>query len=205
MAVRRATTAQTAPAPEGTDSPRPRLFTVDEYYKMAEAGILGPDERVELIGGVIYRMNPIGPRHHSDVIRLNRLFTRRLLDVAEVGVQGPVRLANLAEPQPDFAILRQQPDQRRPYALGHATASDVYFLVEIADTSLTFDLDTKADAYALDGIPELWVLDLSGDRVLVHREPTSHGYADVRTLPRGETIRPLAFPDVAFTADEILG
>jgi Uma2 family endonuclease len=187
------------------DGPTPRLFTVDEYYKMAEAGILAQEERVELVGGEIYRMNPIGPRHHSDVIRLTRLFTRRLLDMAEIGVQGPVRLANLAEPEPDFAILHLQPDQRRPYAQGHATSPDVYFLVEIADTSLTYDLGIKATAYAEDGIPELWVLDLSGDRLIVHREPMPNGYASVSSMTRGESISPLAFPDVTFTIDEILG
>jgi Uma2 family endonuclease len=187
------------------DGPTPRLFTVDEYYKMAEVGILSPREHVELIGGVIYRMNPIGPRHHSDVIRLNRVFTRRLLTVAEVSVQGPVRLASMAEPEPDFAILRQQPDQRRPYAEGHAMASDVYFLVEIADTSLSFDLSTKAEAYARDGISELWVLDLTGDRLIVHRAPGETGYSEVRSLIRGDEISPLAFPSVTFTVDEILG
>jgi Uma2 family endonuclease len=133
------------------------------------------------------------------------VFVPKLVGMAMVSVQGPVRLATLAEPEPDFAMIRRQPDQRHPYAQDHATSSDVYLLIEIADTSPTYDLGTKAAAYALDGIPELWVLDLAGDRVIVHREPTSDGYADVRTIVRGESVSPLAFPDVTFTADEILG
>jgi Uma2 family endonuclease len=206
MAIERAETGSRASSAAAESvGPTPRLFTVDEYYKMAEAGILAPNERVELLGGVIYRMNPIGPRHHSFVMRLTALFVARLLERAMVGVQGPISLASLAEPEPDFAIVRLKPEQRHPYAQGHATARDVYFLVEIADSSLTYDLGVKADAYAADGIPEVWVLDLAGDRVVVLREPTANGYASVRSLTRGESISPLAFSDVPFTIDEILG
>jgi Uma2 family endonuclease len=205
MAVRRGPRPTTEEAPATIQEPEPRLFTVDEYYKMAEAGILAASERVELVQGVIYTMSPIGSRHHSAVIHLNRVFSGRLLDVAEVSVQGPVRLANLTEPEPDFAIVRRQLDQRRPYEFAPPSSSDIYLIVEVADTSLGFDLGEKADTYAGDGIPELWVLDLAGDRLIVHRDPTPDGYASVQTAARGETITALAFPDITFTVDDILG
>ena len=193
-----------APVVQREQQPR-RLFDVDEYYRMAEVGILKPDERVELIEGEIRVMSPIGRRHISALIRLNRVFSRKLLDVAEVSIQSPVRLRPSVEPEPDVAILRLHPDEPNPYADAQPSAEDVLLIVEVAWSSLDYDLGEKADLYARYGIPELWVLDLTRDRLLIHREPTAEGYASVRELPRGETISPVAFPDVTFAADEILG
>ena len=120
MAIRRAARDRVSQARAGPVAPEPRLFTVDEYYEMAEAGILRPDEKVQLIEGVIVQM-------------------------------------------------------------------------------------PQAGMYSLHGVPELWVVDLQADRVVVYREPTADGYASVRTVARGESISPLAFPDVSFTADGIVG
>lgn len=206
MAVERAeqiTLPEDEPAVE--KRPQTRLFDVDEYYRMAEVGILKPDERVELIEGEIYLMSPIGSRHFSAVMRLTKLFVLRLVGLAEVSIQNPVRLRRRAEPEPDVAILRPRPKEARPYESTHPGPDDVLFLTEVAETSVAYDLGEKADLYARYGIPELWVLDLPGDRLVIHREPTATGYASVRELPRGGSISPLAFPDVTFTADELLG
>jgi Uma2 family endonuclease len=205
MATQRAsrtTTVQEQPTPA---EPTPRLFTVDEYYKMAEAGILGPDEHVELIEGVIVQMPPIGPRHAFNVNRLVRLFLARLGDRAEVSIQNPVRLRGHAEPEPDLAVVRMFGDDPRHYESRHPVPEDVYFVLEIAATSASYDLGEKAEMYARHGIPELWVVDLVADRLVVHRDPTPDGYASVTVAERGATVTALAFPDVTFTADEILG
>ncbi len=185
--------------------PSPRRFTVAEYYKMAEAGILRPGDRVELLDGEIIQMSPIGPVHAGNVDQIARLFITRLGERAWVRVQNPIRLNNRSEPEPDLAVLRPRPSAGRSYLEVHPVAADVLLVVEVADTSLSYDLGRKARAYARSQIPELWVLDRTGDRLLVHREPGPRGYAAVQILGRGESISPLAFPDLAFTVDELLG
>jgi Uma2 family endonuclease len=185
--------------------PQPRLFDVDEYHRMAEAGILRPDERLELIDGEIRVMSPIGRRHFSAVMRLTKLCVLRLSENAEVSIQNPVRLRETFEPEPDVAILHPQPRAARPYETAPPGPGDVLLLIEVADSSVEWDLGEKAALYARDGVPELWVLDLPADRVVIHREPTAGGYASVAQLPRDGSVHPLAFPDVAFTADDLLG
>jgi Uma2 family endonuclease len=205
MATERASHSPLIQDEAETGEPTPRLFTVDEYYKMAEAGILGPDERVELIEGVIVSMPPIGPRHSFTVSRLNLLLVTRLGERMYLVVQGPVRLKRRVEPEPDFALCRVDGSRRRRYESAHPGPSDVLLVIEVAETTLQYDLGDKARMYARYGVPELWVLDKLGDRLVVHRQPTSAGYADVTVVERGATVSPLAFSDVTFTVDEILG
>jgi Uma2 family endonuclease len=182
-----------------------RLFDVDEYHRMAEVGILRPDERLELIEGEIRAMSPIGSKHLSAVVRLTTLFVLKLHGLAEISIQNSVRLVRRVEPEPDVAVLRKQPGVARPYEAEHPTPEDVLLLVEVADSSTDWDLGEKAELYARYGVPELWVLDLPADRVVIHRDPTADGYASVVELPRDGSISPLAFPDVSFTADDLLG
>jgi Uma2 family endonuclease len=185
--------------------PTKRLFTVDEYYRMAEAGILGEDDRVELIEGEIVQMSPIGPRHASRVGRLTRLFFQRVGDLAEIRIQNPVRLSRRSEPEPDLALVRPERERELPYEATHPTPADVLLVVEVAESSIAYDLGRKARVYARHGIAELWVLDLRQDRLVVFRDPTPRGYAGSRILGRGESISSLAFPDITFAVDEILG
>ena len=172
--------------------PRDRMFT------MAEAGILRPDERVGLVDGRIVAMNPIGSLHAWCVSRLNRVFARR--DDILVNVQNPVRLDAHSEPEPDLAILRLETPQDR-----HPRPEDILLVVEVADTSLTYDLLTKGPLYARHGIPEFWIVDLGGERVEVHREPSLAGYRMVRIFQRGEPVSPAFAPDLVIDVDTILG
>jgi Uma2 family endonuclease len=185
--------------------PQHGLLTVDDYYKLVEEGLLSEYDRVELIEGRIVEMAPIGDDHIAATIDLNDLFTDRLRGRASVSVQGSVNLALRSEPEPDFAIVRHVPGGRRKAKTRKPTPSEIFLIVEIANSSLAFDLGEKADLYARYDIQELWVVDIPHDRVVVYREPTTDGYASVVSLTRGETITPLAFPDVTFTTDEILG
>ncbi len=205
MAIERASRAATETAEPSPVEPTPRLFTVDEYYKMAEAGILKPDERVELIEGVIVEMPPAGPEHSDSVDTVAEVFGDRLRPRVRIRVQSPIGLAGLSQPEPDVALLRTPAERGSSYRSGHPGRDDVLLVVEIADSSLNYDLGEKASMYARRGIVELWIVDVPHDRLVVHREPTADGYASVETVNRGETVRPLAFPDVTFTADEILG
>ena len=205
MAVRRVTRTATVETPAPPAEPTPRLFTVDEYYKMAEAGILRPDERVQLIEGKIIEMPPGGPDHFSSVDWIAELFRDRLGRRMRVRVQGPIDIAERAHPEPDVALLRRPTTRGRAYRLSHPTGADLFLAIEVADSTLRFDLGEKAQMYAVHGVADLWVVDLQDDHLVVHRDPTPNGYASVTSFSRGESVSPLAFPDVTFTVDEILG
>jgi Uma2 family endonuclease len=204
MAVERAARTPKSADPV-EERAQPRLFTVVEYDKMAEAGILKPDERVELIEGVIIQMPPIGPEHADSVDIVAEVFGDRLRPRARIRVQNPIELADVARPQPDITILRRPDRRARPYRAAHPGREDILLVVEVADTSLAYDLGEKAIMYAQRGVSELWVVDIPHDRLVVHRDPTADGYASVDVVERGATVSPSAFPDIAFTADEILG
>src|SRR5687767_8810327 len=148
MAIRHTLPPVAEEAAHGPEEPRPRLFTVDEYYKMAEVGILRPDERVQLIEGTIFEMPAIGPRHAYNVNRLTRMFWVTLGDRGEVRNQSPVRLAIRAEPEPDIAVVTAHPDNPKAYESRHPTTEETLLVVEVADSTLSFDLGEKARMYA---------------------------------------------------------
>jgi Uma2 family endonuclease len=177
-----------------------RRFTRKEYYRMAETGILGRRERVELIRGEIVQMSPIGPRHSAFVDNVARLLIRRLPDEVIVRVQGPVALADDTEPQPDFTVLRRR---AVAYKDREAWAEDAVLVIEVADSSLAYDRSTKRQLYAEAGIPEYWVVDCTAETIEVHRSPGPDGYRDVRLVSGAETLAPQAFPDVALSTTEI--
>lgn len=170
-----------------------RRFTADEYLAMGDAGILRAEDRVELIDGDIIAMTPIGRRHVAMVNRLTRLLVTRLGDAAIVQPQGSLRLDVASEPQPDLAILRHRDDF---YETGERpTVDDILLLVEVADSSLRYDLGPKAGFYARHGIREYWVVDLNSDTVMRHAEPVDGTY---------RLVAPLS-PDTAFTANRLPG
>jgi Uma2 family endonuclease len=179
-----------------------RRFTIEEYYLMAKAGILGEDDRVELIDGEIVEMPPIGIPHASHVDRLNRLFTLRLGESAIVRVQNPVRLSEHSEPQPDIALLRPRDDF---YTSAHPGPQDVLLVIEIADTSIDYDRQVKAPLYARAGIPEYWLVDLTGQRIEVYRDPAAGEYRQVRLVRRSERLAPEALPLLELSSSDILG
>lgn len=179
-----------------------RLFTVDEYHRMGEAGILGEDDRVELIEGEIIEMVPTGSPHASRVKRLNQLFVLRLGTRAIVQVQDPVVLSRFSEPEPDLAVLKPRADF---YAERHPEPADVLLVVEVADTSRDFDRDVKAPLYARSGIRELWVVDVRALTVEVHRRPERGAYRELTTHRRGQRVAIAAFPKVSFRVADIVG
>lgn len=182
--------------------PKRRRFTRDEYHRLAETGILGPDARVELIDGDIVEMSPNGRRHNSRVDWCNRAFARGVGDGAIVRVQGSIVLDDNGEPEPDLVLLRPRDDF---YAHADATPADVLLIVEVADTSEGYDRRTKAPLYARHGIPELWIVDLNRARVTRYADPTPDGYATTRVFRRGESLSPLAFPTLTINVDDLLG
>jgi Uma2 family endonuclease len=180
-----------------------RRFTVDEYHRMAETGILGADERVELLDGYIVPMSPIGARHAGSVNRLTRLLVGRLGETATVGVQNPVILNERWEPQPDIAVLAFRPDD---YVERHPGPDDILLIVEVADSSTYVDRRVKLPSYAAFRVPEVWLVNLEADRVEIYLDPVGNRYRGHRIVGRGPTaMAPVRLPHLTLTADELLG
>jgi Uma2 family endonuclease len=179
-----------------------RCFTVEEYHRMGEAGILTDEDRVELIDGEIVEMTPIGLRHASCVMFLNQVFTLALVGRAVVSPQGPLRLGERLEFQPDIVLLRPPLES---YRLAIPTAADALLVVEVADTSLDRDRGIKLLRYARANVPEVWIVDLAGETVEVHRTPAPEGYRDSERVLRGGSVSPAAFPDLLVAVADILG
>lgn len=178
------------------------LFTVEEFQRMGEAGIFREDDRVELMGGEIVEMTPVGSRHAACVKRFIHILSQRIRGKAILGVQDPVRLGTHSEPQPDITLLKPRPDF---YVQAHPGPEDVFLVIEVADTSLEYDRLTKAPSYARAGVPETWIVNLEAETVEICRDPTPEGYRDMRSVKRGESVSSLSLPDLAVSVDDVLG
>ena len=177
-----------------------RRFTVHDYHRMGEVGILHEDDRVELIEGDLVEMAAIGTRHFTCVNGLNRLLVRNVDDEAIVSVQNPVRLNEHTEPQPDLAVIRP-----RDYRLSLPGPEDVLLLIEVSDTTLAYDRNVKLPLYARAGIREVWIVDLAGEVIERHNYPSPDGYRSLQRARRGQSIESSALPDLSLTADDVLG
>jgi Uma2 family endonuclease len=176
-------------------------FSVKDYYRLAETGVLRPDERVELVDGRIIDMSPIGPLHGGVVILLNHMFHQLSQRRWAVTVQGPVRLDDASEPQPDVMLVKPAPDF---YRRRHPKPEDVFLLIEVSDSTLETDREVKLPVYARAGIVEVWIVDLVNGRLEVYREPRSAGYANTRILHEGESAAPVLFPDAVIEVAKLL-
>ena len=179
----------------------PRRFNVDEYYKMAEAGILSHDERVELVNGEIVEMSPIGKRHRSSVYALGHLISLQLGDQAIVGVQNAVHLDDCREFQPDVTILKSSDDFYLSYPPG---PDDVLLLIEVSDSSLSYDRNVKLSLYAGAGVPEFWIVNIPDGVVEVYTDPTDGEYQTRRLFGADDSVSPSAFPDISLPVSRIV-
>ena len=148
-------------------------LTVSDFHRMGDAGIFVAGDRVELIDGEVIDMSPIGALRAAIVDRLVRHLGRSLGETIIVRCQNPIRLDDLSEPEPDIALLRPRADG---YMTAHPRADDVVLVIEVADTSLAYDLGVKVPLYARHGIPEVWVIDAATRQTRVFREPAAEGY-----------------------------
>ena len=196
------TTSTKAPAPATpATGPERRKFTVAEYYRLAEAGILLPDERVQLIDGEIIVMPPIGPLHATTVGRWHRVFNQRIEGPYSIHSQSPIRIGDGSEPEPDVAIVRFREDD---YSSAHPGPADVLLVIEVSNTTLAFDREVKVNLYADAQIPETWLMNLPDDCIEGFTEPGPEGYARHVVYRRGDRIAPAALPDVEFAVDDLL-
>lgn len=173
--------------------PHALRFTVEDFYRMGEAGVFAPEQRVELIEGEIIEMAPIGASHADWVDKLTMLFAKAVPDGIRVRVQNPIRLSNRTEPEPDLALLCPR---EQPYSQAHPSGPDTLLVVEVAETSLRYDRDVKMPLYARLGVPELWIFDIKDGALTIYREPSADGYRLQLRPALDETVSPQALPEL---------
>jgi len=174
--------------------PRKHRITVDEYYRMAEVGLLAPDARVELIDGEIIDMAPLGTRHSRSVDKLTELFVTAARGRAIARIQGAILLDAACMPQPDIALLAPSEDE---YGNAHPGPADILLLVEVSESTLRYDLEVKVPLYARHGIRETWIVDLKGEVLRWYRSPRDGTYTDHGIVSKSGVIAPAALPDIA--------
>jgi Uma2 family endonuclease len=177
-------------------------FNVDEYYRIAQAGVFSEDDRVELIEGEVVEMSLLGSTHQGCVDELSSLTTEKLAGSVIVRVQGPIHIDEYSEPQPDISLLKPRQDF---YRRSHPTPSDVLLVIEVADTSIEYDRSVKLPLYARAGIPEAWLIVLPKDLIELHSEPKNGKYQKVRRLRRGKALVSPTIDGLTLKVGDILG
>jgi len=175
-----------------------KQFTVDDYARMREAGILTEDDRVELLDGEIYVMSPIGPVHVGLVNKLMKLCEKQVGDRAIISVQNPIRLGRHGEPQPDIAVLNPRDDF---YTQALATPDDIFLLVEVSDTTLEYDREQKLPRYAHAHISEVWIVDVGAQIIEQYSQPLQGVYTQLHKVLFGNRITANAIQGISFTTD----
>ncbi len=194
--------AQIAPTQQNQVEIARWAISVANYHRIHEVGILGEDDRVELIDGEVRLMSPIGTLHAAIVKRYAVQLFAQVGQTAIVSVQDPIQLSTMSEPQPDLALLRYQEDF---YAHATPTAEDVLLIIEVSDTTLAYDRMEKLPRYAQAGIPEVWITDVEGQAVERYTDPQGNQYATKQTFKRGQQISVQALPTISLSIDNIFG
>lgn len=177
-------------------------WTVDDYYKAYDAGVFGHDRRLELIQGRIIEKMPPGPQHCYLADAVAHMLRTALEPPLLVREEKAVHLAFDTEPVPDITVVR---GARADYQKRHPAPEEVALVVEVSHTTVVYDLGGKANLYAHAGIADYWVVLVSENAVVVHRDPTPSGYSIVTRLAGEETLSPLALPEAVWTIDTLLG
>ena len=177
-------------------------ISVDDFHRMAEAGIFGPDDRVELVDGELLAMAPIGTKHAACVMWLTEFFVSKVRDTVITAAQGPLVLADEMELYPDLCLLRRRDDFYRATA---PRPHDALLVIEVSDTTLHYDRGEKLRRYAEAGIAEYWIFDVAGRQAFVFRDPAEGAYRVAATPGLDDPIAPVLLPDVRLTPREAMG
>lgn len=178
-----------------------RAFTIHDYARMRESGILTEDDRVELIDGEIRNMSPIGPHHAAIVTKIVKFLMNQVNDEAIISPQNPVQLNDYTEPQPDIAVLYYRDDY---YAQALPSADDILILIEVADTTLKYDREEKIPRYAQAGIPEAWIVNLGEQLIEQYTLPVKGQYTHIQKVLFGNTITSSTLPVISLNTSLIL-
>jgi Uma2 family endonuclease len=176
-------------------------YTVQQYFDLVTQGILQPDDRVELLEGVIVAEPPTDPPHASGITRVDTALRRALGERAVIRVQQPFIVGGYSVPEPDVAVV---PGTEADYDTQHPTQA--LLIVEVAASSLPQDRLTKSRIYAAAQVPEYWVINLRDRCVEVFRDPDAAKrlYRKRQEAQRGDGIDLAAMPDVSVRVDELL-
>ena len=177
-----------------------RQFTVHDYARMRETGILAEDDRVELLDGEIYQMSPLGSLHIAIVNRLNKLLMRQVGDDAILSIQNSIQLNDYSEPQPDVALLNPRDDY---YDQALARPDDILLLIEVADSSIEYDRDHKLPRYAASNIAEVWIIDVDQQIVEQYTQPMQGQYTQINKVLFGNRIQSKTMQQIAITTEQI--
>lgn len=178
-----------------------RLFTAAEYQTLADIGVLGEDEHLELIEGRIVRLAAKNMNHAFATKRANRLFAKLLGDQVVISVQDPILLNNHSEPEPDI-VLVAPPEER--YLNTHPTPQDVFLVMEIAESSLAYDRDVKCPLFAQNDILQFCLLNLHARELEDYRDPSANGYRSKQTYTAEQSFTLVAFPDLSIQVKDLL-
>jgi Uma2 family endonuclease len=178
-----------------------KYWTVQDYHRMSDLGILDPNERTELIAGQIVLMTAKGTPHVVTLQLLATSLQEQLGRIALIRTQDPIRLDNFSEPEPDLAIVK---GTILDYAEHHPVPDDIYLVIEVADSTLKQDCQVKDQLYARSSIGEYWVVDIKNRQVHIFRDPTATGYTSHLILTETHSVSPLAFPDLILSIASIL-
>jgi Uma2 family endonuclease len=174
-----------------------RKLTIEEYHRLGEAGILHPNDRVELIDGLLVQMAPIGPEHQFILEELNDIFSEQKKDRFKVGPGRPIPIPDLNEPQPDMVLFKTGAGTRRR----HASPQEIYLVIEVSDTTVKYDSEKKLLAYENAQIPEYWIVDVPAKAIRVFRLNQGKKYQETRCTEGSITVQ--AFPDVIVDLEDL--
>ncbi len=175
-------------------------FTVSDFARMVQTGILAAEERVELIDGEVREMSPIGSVHAAIVNRLNALLMSKLSGRAIVSVQNPVILNDFTEPQPDLVVLRLREDYYKDELPG---PGDVLLIIEVSDKTLEYDRDEKLPRYARMSIPEVWLVDANSRQITQYANPSAAEYRQIASFGPGKEVRSIAIESLSVSTNDV--
>ena len=183
-------------------SVRPKRFRVEDFRKMTEAGILPEESGWEVIDGYLMDKMTIGSKHASIVNRLNSLLSGLVENRAIVSVQNPIQIDDYNEPEPDIALLHKRSDF---YAKSLPTSTDVFLLIEVAETTIAYDRDVKMTLYAEAGIMEVWLVNLNEESIEQYSSPQNGRFGSVETLRKGQSIQSISLEELSLNVNDVLG
>ena len=176
-----------------------KTWTVEEYHRMIEAGIINEDDNIELLDGRIVEMSPQTPLHAGTTQRSSDYIKQLLAGQAHVRMQLPITLAS-SEPEPDIAVVRIDPGA---YGDHHPNPSEILLLIEVSYSTLQIDRREKALIYTRANIAEYWILDVSAREAYIYRNPALGGYQSEIVVADNAAIRMLAFPEIEVSFSEL--
>jgi Uma2 family endonuclease len=170
-----------------------RPLTIDDYHRMIETGIIHEGEHIELISGQIFNMAAKGTRHTVANTELMGELLLLLGRRAKIRCQDPITLPNNSEPEPDIVIARLRSDN---YVNSHPAPADIILVIEVADSTIKFDRDTKAPLYAAAGISEYWIVNLIDNRLEIYSQPEGSLYTNTQIILPPRLINLPHFPEI---------